>query len=85
MRLSCGCDFENTYNINYALILRTDGGWRPQIQDTADPYYKKPKDLLEGCGCKKNCSLGTIQVLHQQVFFNSGPPPPHVSAKAVQV
>ena len=57
MRLSCGCDFENTDNINCALILRTDGGWRPQIQDTADPYYKKPKDLLEGCGCKKNCTL----------------------------
>ena len=57
MRLSCGCDFENTDNINYALILRTDGGWRPQIQDTADPYYKKPKDLLEGCCCKKDCTL----------------------------
>ena len=23
-----------------------------------------------------NNKLGTIQVLHQQVFFNSGPPPP---------
>ena len=35
--------------------LRTDEGWRPKIliQDTGDPYYKKPKDLLEGCGCKK--------------------------------
>ena len=39
--------------------LRTDEGWRPkiQIQDTGDPYYKKPKDLLEGCGCKKDCTL----------------------------
>ena len=53
-RLNYSCGYENTH-MNYG--LRIDGGWRPQIQDTGDPYYKKPKDLLEGCGCRKDCTL----------------------------
>ena len=36
-------------------VFRTDGGWRPQIQDIDDPYYNKPRELLEGCSCKKDC------------------------------
>jgi len=35
---------------------RHDGGFRPQIQNPDDPYYKKPQALLEGCGCRKQCS-----------------------------
>ena len=48
---SSNCQVYNTI-----LTFRTDGGFRPQIQDPDDPYYKKPKALLEGCGCRKQCS-----------------------------
>ena len=41
--------------------LRTEdvGPFRPQIQDTDDKYFKIPKALLEGCSCRKDCTLSS--------------------------
>ena len=50
-------DEENIMDtLNSGYYLDKDSKLRVQIQDTKDIYYSLPRDIIQGCGCKKQCS-----------------------------
>ena len=42
--------------LNSGYYLDDDYKLRVQIQDIKDIYYSLPRDIIQGCSCKKQCS-----------------------------